>query len=454
MTGERDFDLIARAWLAAGPDKAPDSVVTSVLEAAATTPQVRGPIGRPVWRSLQLPRRQVVNAVVAAVVVVVVGGIMLARSDDEEVAAPTEAPPATGAGVPGALRMVQPDGSFPDFAVWLGGPRSLPGYAPESGTGIRFTESTLGMAQFHDLERTLFLSTATGTDDGGLQVTVAGSCPGAVGDYRWSLSADGRRLTIAAVADPCAARLDALPGEWLKVACRDPFHPCLGDITAGTYPSWSFGPRLKSPPDLHIPEYGALTYTVPDGWANAADLPGQFALVQSSDYATYGPVGSIDGSAHEIVVASGPAMSEQTADCGRKEDTSVDRSVQGFIDWLRAQPRIASSEPRAITVGGYPGQWIDVRVAPNWTGTCPDVPGGTPTAIILTQVFDAVREVDGVFVDADASWGLVGEEQMRLVFVDIGQGDVVLIWVDATNPERFEALVTDAMPIIESMTIN
>jgi hypothetical protein len=452
MTGERDFDLIARAWLEVGPDKAPDRVVASVLEAAATTPQVRGPIGQPLWRSLQLPRRQVVSAVVAAVVVMVLGGILLARSDDVKVAAPTASPPATGVGVPGALRMVRPDGSFPDFAVWLGGPRSLPGYAPQSGTGIRFTESTLAMSQYHDLERTLVVSSATGTEDGGLRVSVSGPCPGAVGDYRWSLSADGRRLTIAAVADPCAARREALPGEWLKVACRDP-HPCLGDIAAGTYPSWSFGPRLRSSPDSHTPEYGALTYTVPDGWANAADFPGQLVLVKSSDYATYGPVGSIDGSAHEIVVASGPAMSDQTADCERKEVTSVDRSVQGFIDWLRAQPRIASSEPRAITVGGYPGQWIDVQVAPTWTGTCPDVPGGTPTAIILTQVFDADREVDGRFVDADASWGLVGEEQMRLVFVDIGQGDVVLIWVDATDPERFEALVTDAMPIIESMTI-
>jgi len=451
MTGERDFDLIARAWLEAGPDKAPDRLVASVLEAAATTPQVGGPIDRPFWRAFQLPRRQVVNAVVATIVVVVVGGILLARGDDQEVAAPTEAPPATGVEVPGALRMVRPDGSFPDFAVWLGGPRSLPGQVPGSGTGVRFTELTLGLAQFGKIEETLFLSSATGTDDGGLQVTVARSCPGAVGDYRWSLSADGRRLTIAAVADPCTARLDALPGEWLRVACRDTFAPCLGDIAAGTYPSWNFVPRLRSSAS-YTPEYGALTYTVPDGWANAADFPGQLVLVQSSDYATYGPIGSIDGSAHEIVVASGPAMSDQTADCERKEVTSVDRSVQGFIDWLRAQPRIATSEPTAITVGGYPGQWIDVRVAPTWTGTCPDVPDGTPTAIILTQVFDSVRQVDGGVVDADASWGLVGEEQMRLVFVDIGQGDVVLIWVDSTDPERFEAFATDSMPIIESMT--
>jgi hypothetical protein len=36
--------------------------------------------------------------------------------------------------------------------------------------------------------------------------------------------------------------------------------------------------------------------------------------------------------------------------------------------------------------------------------------------------------------------------------VDIGEGDIVLIWVDAMDPTRFEALATDAMPIIESMT--
>ena len=50
MTGERDFDRLAQAWLELGPDEAPDRVVAAVLQAAQTTPQARRPIRWPLLR--------------------------------------------------------------------------------------------------------------------------------------------------------------------------------------------------------------------------------------------------------------------------------------------------------------------------------------------------------------------------------------------------------------------
>jgi hypothetical protein len=76
MTGERDFDRLAQAWLELGPDEAPDRVVAAVLQAAQTTPQARRPIR---WLRLRDDKmtRLPVLATVAATIVVVVGGLLL-----------------------------------------------------------------------------------------------------------------------------------------------------------------------------------------------------------------------------------------------------------------------------------------------------------------------------------------------------------------------------------------
>lgn len=453
MTNDPNFDRIARAWLETGQGEAPDRVIAAVLKATETTRQVQRRISWPFRLTPPIPRPVVVTTMLATLVIVIGAQILLTRSDDQ-VAAPSVMPsssPAQAAppAVPDALRMVSADGSFPPLAVWLSGPRSLPGQAPASGTGLRFTETTVAVAQSNQMSDPLIVTSGSGTADGSLQLTTSASCPtAAVGEYAWSLSADGRRLTIAAVSDGCAIRLGALPGEWHRVACKDPTQPCLGDLAPGTYPSVSIAPRLKGI-DRWVPEYGAVTYTVPDGWANAADWSNELVLVPSSEYATYGPSGTVDGTSHRIVVAASPVLTDQTADCKGKEAALVDRSVEGFIDWLRAQPSILSSEPTPITVGGSAGQWIDVEVAPTWTATCPDDPSGIPTAVILNPRAGAVPTTSG---GNATSWRLVGKERMRLVFVDIGQGDIALICVDATDPTRFETLANEAMPIIESMT--
>ena len=88
--------------------------------------------------------------------------------------------------------------------------------------------------------------------------------------YYWSVSGDGRTLTIGAQADTCAARLAAVPGTWYLDGCKDTqnFRATLGDVAAGTYESQYIAPRLKTTNTWH-PVYAAVTYRVPDGWANS-----------------------------------------------------------------------------------------------------------------------------------------------------------------------------------------
>ena len=71
MTSERDFDRLARAWLELGPNEAPDRVVTAVLQAAETTPQVRRPMRWPLWRLVPMTRLPVAAGAVAILVVAV-----------------------------------------------------------------------------------------------------------------------------------------------------------------------------------------------------------------------------------------------------------------------------------------------------------------------------------------------------------------------------------------------
>ena len=42
-----------------------------------------------------------------------------------------------------------------------------------------------------------------------------------------------------------------------------------------------------------------------------------------------------------------------------------------------------------------------------------------------------------------------GAEKLRLVFVDLG-GQVALIVIDSTDPDRFDDLASQAMPIVGS----
>jgi hypothetical protein len=82
------------------------------------------------------------------------------------------------------------------------------------------------------------------------------------------------------------------------------------------------------------------------------------------------------------------------------------------------------------TVDGHPGKWVDLTLEPGWTSSC--------------EVLEFIKASDGGPV------AIAGVERERLILLDLGQRDVIGIRIWSWDPARFDALVAEAMPIIES----
>ena len=388
-----------------------------------------------------------VAAVAAVLVVVVGGGIMLSRPTDPNGVAGTSDSPATSTS---AAPSASPEASSAGSAIptilrstWIGPTRTIAGLLPSDRYRFDLGATIFGFPYDKTTIAPQMASTASAPGPGQLQLVTtdatAGCQPGDVGRYSWTLSAGGVRLTIAAGTDACQARGAALPGEWFRVACKDATDGCLGDLEAGTFSSQYFTPQLTTDAAWR-PTWGALTYTVPAAWSNSADWPNTFVLTPSVDYATYGPTGAANGIVHEVGLYRRPMASAQDSACSTNVVASVTPSVDGLIGYLTGLKSLVSTSPVAITVDGHPAKWIDIKIAPGWTKTCPDS-GGTPTAVFLAH---PANELSGY------SLGLSGTEQDRMIFVDLGGGNVVLIAVDSSDPSHFNELDAQAMPIIST----
>jgi hypothetical protein len=448
MTKERDFDRLARAWLEPGPDEAPDRAIAAVLLAVETTPQVRPRFRWPIRRSINMNRYVLAASAATVLVVVIGGGILINRPTDRTgTVAATPSPTASASATPTAPASEALGEPVPAslIARWMGGSRPTAGIDPASGSSLAFTSSGFSMTPPAQTNNPLLGAVAASVGDTTIRLTTTSSREGrcAIGDtgtYTWSLSPSGRTLTIAAVADDCAARLGAVPGTWSKMACKDPNDSCLGDLEVGAHESQFFAPRVD-PGVVAAPEFGALTYTVPDGWANRADWPTAFGLTPSSDYVNEPASGPPPDTYHGIYLFTQPAASNQTADCNGEVVTTTGRTVKDLVAWVQSRPSLIVSDAASVTIDGHDGQMIDVRLDPSSTGTCPDVSG--PISVYLTDSGSAAD---------DWTWGSQAGEQQRLIFLDLGDGDVVLIGIDSSEPDRYDELVAQAMPIIESFT--
>lgn len=165
--------------------------------------------------------------------------------------------------------------------------------------------------------------------------------------------------TSSASAQPDGSSGNAA-AESPTVVCPNPHGgACLGELAQGTYTTKLFATQLS--------------YTVADGWANLEDLPGNVLLVpptasaEGVDAGTADYVGLYDG----IAVAS--------ADCFERPQSDVDTTPAAMAAWFVAHPGLDTTDPTAVSVGGLDGLVLDLRLADDYTGTCPYAqPEGTP----------------------------------------------------------------------------
>jgi hypothetical protein len=459
MSANRDIDGITRAWLELMPDEAPDRVIDAVLQAVDTEPQVRRPWPTGPMRSIRMNRFLLIAAT-AIVAVGLLGGaafITGGRQDSQPSSAPLATPIAsnvangTAAPTSSASSSAPASSSVPASLAftWAGQPRTLPGGAPLTQPTLQFDQfgaclgaSALGtdcaMSRLDDASGgTLRFSTTTGN-----QCAV-----GDTGTYPWSLSPRGTVLTIGQGTDDCVVRAAGFPGTWYRVACAHAASNCLGDLEAGTYPSQYITPRLD-PTAPWQPDFGAVTYTVPDGWANAVDFPMELELTPSSSYARWTPTGAPDGVTHAIDILADPSATIQDKACSFAVDASIDRSADGLAAWLKGLPSLRVSNVHSTTIDGHHAQQLDLAVNASRASICP---GDTVKSAV---VFTPARQDTGNVPHS----GMCAGERDRVFLVDLGERHTAAVIIDDADcfgrpddPARFQAFVDQAQPIVQSL---
>jgi hypothetical protein len=188
---------------------------------------------------------------------------------------------------------------------------------------------------------------------------------------------------------------------------------CLGPVAAGTYTTTVFRPTL--------------TYTVPDGWSNFEDTPGNFLLVPPS----YDLPGVNGGTSDFIGVYSTIAAPNG---CEPGSAPGVGSSPEALSDWYKQHPGLdVTSTP--TTIGGRSGFVVDMRMRKDWVTACP-YSNGTP--IVPTIVGTGISGLDH---------NIGAGQAVRLYLLSNTGGTMVVEVVDIADAGHLDAYA----PIVEAM---
>jgi hypothetical protein len=441
MTATRDSDRILRAWLDLMPDEAPDRSLHAVLDQIDHTPQVRRPLVVGGWRFSVMPRVLLASALAA--LAVVVGAIALMPRLAPGVGGsptpgnPSEAPTGSGPERPSASAPssgVAGSATVPESLrhTWISGHRDIAGLEPDAGTVLLVDGDGISFAQSNVSTRRYLVSTPTDLGAGRLRLVAGDSGPcanGAVGTYSWALDSTGRILTIMSEEDACAQREAAFPGTWNLVGCHDTGTNCLGLLGAGTYRSQYVRPIL-GPTERWAPKAGAVTYTVPDGWANYTDYPNALGLTTADEFgattaADWSPRDSVE--IRTQVVATDPSVP-----CSDQPASGVEATPEAFVRHLRTVPGLTVGPSTATSVGDLPAIRVDLQVDDGKVRPC-----------------DGERIV-GYMVSGEGQ--AIGESMgQRLIVTSPAPGSLVVIRIEVQDLSGLDAFAAAAEPIVRSI---
>ena len=134
---------------------------------------------------------------------------------------------------------------------------------------------------------------------------------------------------------------------------------CLGPIDAGTYSTASF-------------EAG-LTYSVPDGWDNEEDLPGNFLLLP--------PGADIDGvdagTSDYLGVYSRVAPNPQC----KPTKGQPSAGAEAAAECIAARDDLVTTKPEPVEIGGLSGYVLDVKLPPAATEGTSLIVGISPSSL-------------------------------------------------------------------------
>ena len=117
-------------------------------------------------------------------------------------------------------------------------------------------------------------------------------------------------------------------------------------------------------------------------------------------------------------------------------------TVDEMIAFIKKQKSLLVGGPTPIVIDGHQGQYLDLSLSPTWNKACPDMNG-----VLSAPVLREAGNANGW------DWRMSAPEKWRLILLDLGDSNVVAIIVDdSSSVSRFDELVTQAMPIVQSFT--
>jgi hypothetical protein len=433
MTRDRDIERVLERWLTEGPTQMPDHLFDVVVDRIDRVPQRR--LARLVTRfaAMNLNAR---IAAAAAIIVAVAGVSAFALSGSRDMGVgPSPAPIASS--TPTITPSQSP--SAPPLAIglryrWIGETRSVPALVPgRVSAGLLLASASLRVVDANGSPQ-VFVSTASTAGSNQvrfvLSIPSAGCGAGDVGTYASVLSPGGGSLSLTAIEDACAARSQAISGDWVRSDCPDPNSVCLGELEAGEHTSAVFNPFV--PVKDYVYAYGRVSYTVPSGWTNTVDGANGYILAQH---------GAPKDAA--IYLFSTALADSQASGCPGTIQPGVGHTASALATWLTTLPGLVTTKPVSVSLGGLHGMTLDVSVAPTWARTCP-YSNGKPYVAMFTN-----GQSENNF-----DWGLTAGAGMRLFLLDLPDGRTLLIDVEAQDQATWDALVHEAMPIVQSFQFN
>jgi hypothetical protein len=217
-------------------------------------------------------------------------------------------------------------------------------------------------------------------------------------------------LVIVVVTPPLSSRVMGSGTRAEQAAGTQPACPypdggaCLGSVAAGRHTTTRFQPQM--------------TYTVPVGWSNVEDLKGNVSLLA--------PVGTLAGAAAGTSDTIGVFTSAVPAEgCDFKSAPDVAATPSAFAAWLTRHAGLVTSKTHPVSIGGLSGTVVDMRMARQWTETCPFL---TPPVVVFMKGRKP-SSLEHVVVPGGA---------IRLYLLGFGEGVLAIEIGDASNGKHLD----------------